>query len=474
MVIQLQNLKSIEQSIKQMNKREGRILVVDDNENILNSLRQLLKFDFEFTKAVSNPNRIPELLRTGNIDVILLDMNFTAGQNTGNEGIFWIREILKIDPAAVIILITAYADIEIAVKVIKEGGTDFIVKPWDPKRLISTLQSAVKFRKTKLEVKNLQQKQVALSNDLDKHYDNLIGASIQMAKIQSEISKVAPTDANVLITGENGTGKELVAREIHKKSKRSDNVFLSVDLGSLSEFLFESELFGYKKGSFTDAYEDRAGRFELASGGTLFLDEIANISMHLQSKLLSVIQNRQIIPVGGSIPVHVDVRIICASNKNLDQMVKSGLFREDLLYRINTIHLELPGLNSRGDDIFLLTDYFINKFREKYQKPTLKINENGYNKLSSHNWPGNIRELSHTIEKAVILCESNILGPKDFYFRNKNIGPDTKQGLHSLSDIEKSALEKVLNSVNRNLSQAARILDISRTTLYSKMNKHGL
>jgi len=457
-----------------MIKKEGKILVVDDNENILNSLRQLLKFDFESVKAITNPNRIPELLRSEEFDVILLDMNFTAGVNTGNEGIFWIGEILKYDPSAIIILITAYADIELAVKVIKEGGTDFIVKPWDPKKLISTLQSAVNFRKTKLEVQNLQQKQAALSTDIDKHYDAMIGASDLMVKLNSEISKVAPTNAVVLLSGENGTGKELIAREIHRNSQRSDNIFLSVDLGSLSESLFESELFGYKKGSFTDAKEDRAGRFELASGGTLFLDEIGNISLPLQSKLLSVIQNGKITPVGGLYPIHIDVRIICASNKNLDEMVKNNLFREDLLYRINTIQLELPPLRSREDDILLLSDYFLKKFSEKYTKPELKINSKAYEKLKNHNWPGNIRELKHSIEKAVILCETKIIGPEDFYFRKVDNSVTDETELQPLAHTEKKALAKVLRTANGNLSRAARILDISRTTLYSKMKKHGI
>ncbi|MFC2121612.1 sigma-54-dependent transcriptional regulator, partial [Bacteroidota bacterium] len=351
-----------------MIKKEGRILVVDDNENILGSLRQLLKFDFESIKTISNPNRIPELIKTNDYDVILLDMNFSAGINSGNEGIFWIKEILKIDSSAVIILITAYADINIAVKAIKTGGTDFIVKPWDPKKLISTIQSAVQFRKTKMEVKNLKQKQEILLTDIDKQYDSLITSSPIMDKVNKDVEKIAPTLANVLITGDNGTGKELVARQIHRKSDRAEEIFLNVDLGSLSESLFESELFGHKKGSFTDAKKDRAGRFELASGGTLFLDEIGNISIPLQAKLLNVIQNRQVIPVGSSVPIPFDVRIICATNKNLEEMVEKNLFREDLLYRINTLQINLPPLRLRGGDILLLTDYFVKKFSDKYQK----------------------------------------------------------------------------------------------------------
>ncbi|MFC2097699.1 sigma-54-dependent transcriptional regulator [Bacteroidota bacterium] len=457
-----------------MIKKEGRILVVDDNENILGSLRQLLKFDFESIKTISNPNRIPELIKTNDYDVILLDMNFSAGINSGNEGIFWIKEILKIDSSAVIILITAYADINIAVKAIKTGGTDFIVKPWDPKKLISTIQSAVQFRKTKMEVKNLKQKQEILLTDIDKQYDSLITSSPIMDKVNKDVEKIAPTLANVLITGDNGTGKELVARQIHRKSDRAEEIFLNVDLGSLSESLFESELFGHKKGSFTDAKKDRAGRFELASGGTLFLDEIGNISIPLQAKLLNVIQNRQVIPVGSSVPIPFDVRIICATNKNLEEMVEKNLFREDLLYRINTLQINLPPLRLRGGDILLLTDYFVKKFSDKYQKSDIKLNEEAYEKLQNHNWPGNIRELKHVIEKAVILCEENVIMAEDFYFKRHRDQITEGTELQRLADIEKLALEKVLKTVNGNLSQAARILDISRTTLYSKMNKHGL
>lgn len=457
-----------------MGKKDGKILVVDDNENILHSLRQLLKYDFESVKTLSNPNLIPEVIRSDSYDVVLLDMNFTAGVNTGNEGLFWLKEILKFDPSAVIILITAYGDIEIAVKAIKEGGTDFIVKPWDPQKLITTLQSAIKFRKTKLEVNNLRGKQKVLREDIDRHYDTLIGSSGKMKEVLSTITKVAKTEANILILGENGTGKELIAREIHRQSGRVGEVFISVDMASLSETLFESELFGYTKGSFTDAKEDRSGRFEIASGGTLFLDEIGNLSMNLQAKLLSATQNRKITPLGTTASIPIDIRLICATNKDLEEMVLSNLFREDLLYRINTIQIIMPPLRERHEDIPVLVEYFIKKYEKQYQKQPFKINGEAYEKLMEHLWPGNIRELKHTIEKAVIMSESNILKPEDFFFRLVSQPVKKEEEFQNLADIERSALEKVLKTTKGNLSKASKLLGISRTTLYSKMKKHDL
>ena len=457
-----------------MSKKEGKILIVDDNENILRSLKQLLKYDFEFIKTVSNPNLIPGLVQSNDFDVILLDMNFTAGVSTGNEGLFWIREILQLDPSAVIILITAYGDIELAVKAIKEGGTDFVVKPWDPKKLITTLQSAIKFRKTKLEVKNLKGKQKVLSEDIDKQYDSLVGSSESMKEVLSTISKVAGTEANILTLGENGTGKELIAREIHRQSDRKNEVFVSVDMASLSETLFESELFGHIKGAFTDAKDDRAGRFEIASGGTLFLDEIGNLSMSLQSKLLAALQNRQITRIGSTAPISVDIRLICATNKNLEDMVANNLFRDDLLYRINTIQVNLPPLRERKSDIPALLEYFLKKYEKQYQKKPFKVKGKTYDSLLNHPWPGNIRELKHTVEKAVIMSESEILKPEDFFFNTFEKPKSEKDEFMSLAEIERKALADVLKATKGNLSQASKILNISRTTLYSKMKKHDL
>ncbi len=457
-----------------MAKKEGNILVVDDNENILRSLTQLLKFDFESVRTVSNPNVIPELVKAGNFDVILLDMNFSAGIMTGNEGIYWLREILDIDPNAVVILITAYGDIELAVKAIREGGTDFITKPWDANKLIVTLKLAIKLRKSKLEVNRLQKKQEVLKEDLSKQMDPIIGNSPAIRNVLETVKKVAATDANVLILGENGTGKELVAREIHRQSLRSKESFVSVDMAAITETLFESEMFGHEKGAFTDAHEERTGRFEIASGGTLFMDEIGNLSMPLQAKLLNALQDREIKKVGSESTVKVDIRLISATNRNLEEMVSQNIFRDDLLYRINTIQIQLPAFRERKEDIPVLADYFLKKYQNKYAKAPVVMKGDAYDKLLSHSWPGNIRELKHTMEKAVILCESGTLGSEDFFFGSASMTKTTEADSMKLAVVEKKLIEKALRNCGGNLSKAAKILDISRTTLYSKIKKYGL
>jgi len=457
-----------------MPKKEGNILVVDDNENILRSLEQLLKFDFDRVKTVGNPNLIPELIRSFSWDVVLLDMNFSAGVMTGNEGIFWMKEILKTDPNAVIILITAYADIELAVKAIREGGTDFIAKPWDPNKLIVTLKSALTLRKSKLEVTRLQKSQEVLKEDLERTMDPILGNSLAIRNVMDTVKKVAATDANVLILGENGTGKELIAREIHRQSLRSKEPFVSVDMAAITETLFESEMFGHEKGAFTDAREERTGRFEIASGGTLFMDEIGNLSMPLQAKLLNALQDREIKKVGSESTVKVDIRLISATNKNLDEMVSQNTFRDDLLYRINTIQIHLPTLQERQDDISLLADYFLKKYEKKYRKSPIVINGDAYEKLITHSWPGNIRELKHTMEKAVILCDSGTLSSEDFHFGSAIHSKAKESDSMKLAVVEKNLIGKVLEISRGNLSKAAKILDISRTTLYSKVKKYGL
>ena len=448
--------------------------MVDDNENILRSLTQLLKYDFESVKTVSNPNLIPALVRAGNFDVILLDMNFSAGVMTGNEGIYWLREILAIDPFAVVILITAYGDIELAVKAIREGGIDFITKPWDANKLIVMLKSAIKLRKSKLEVSRLQKKQEVLKEDLRKQMDPIIGNSQSIREVLEIVKKVSATDANVLILGENGTGKELVAREIHRQSVRSEESFVSVDMAAITETLFESEMFGHEKGAFTDAHEERTGRFEIASGGTLFMDEIGNLSMPLQAKLLNALQNREIKKVGSETTVKVDIRLISATNRNLEEMVSQNIFRDDLLYRINTIQIQLPSLRARKEDIPVLADYFLKKYQNKYGKTGIAMKGDAYEKLMSHSWPGNIRELKHTMEKAVILCESGRLGPEDFFFGSASLPKKIESESMKLASVEKSLIEKALRDCHGNMSKAAKILDISRTTLYSKIKKYGL
>jgi DNA-binding NtrC family response regulator len=457
-----------------MDKKKGKILIVDDNSQILSSLKILLKNEFEEITAIRNPNMIPGMMQANVFDIILLDMNFNAGQNTGNEGIFWLREILKKDPLTIVIMITAYGDIDLAVKAIKEGATDFISKPWDAEKLIITLKNALALRNSKVELNKLRGKQNQLTEDIEKHYQMFTGVSTMMQEIYKTIDKVAQTDANIIVLGENGTGKELIAREIHRKSKRAKEIFLSVDMGSLTESLFESELFGYTKGAFTDAKEDRAGRFETASGGTLFLDEIGNLPLSLQSKLLTVLQNRQVTRIGSNKSIPIDIRLITATNKSLEDLVHQNLFREDLFYRINTIQVEIPPLRERQEDISGLVDFFLTQYTCKYEKPDLKLSSSAYDTLKNYNWPGNIRELKHTIEKAVILCDSDCLEPNDFYLKEKHTVINESEKNYRLSDIEKKTIENVLEKCKGNVSKAAQILDISRTTLYSKIEKYGL
>lgn len=457
-----------------MAKQQGKILIVDDNEELLIALKFFLTNHFATIDTIKNPNRIHEYISKETYDLVLLDMNFSAGVNTGNEGIYWMKQILEKDPELSVVLITAYGDVELAVNAMKEGAIDFIQKSWDEKKILSTILSAYQLRLSKLKIKNLENKQKHLSEKIDSKYNHIIGESVSMKSVFKIIDKVACTDANVLILGENGTGKEVIAREIHRKSNRSKEVFISVDLGALQENLFETELFGHVKGSFTDAKEDRIGRFELASGGTLFLDEIGNLPMPLQAKLLTVIQNKEIFRVGSNTPIPVDIRLICATNKNLNDMIIEGLFREDLLYRINTIKIDLPSLKDRGKDIELLADYFLKKYADKYQKPNLKFNQNTINKLMQHSWPGNIRELQHTIEKAVILCDSSIIlsshcWPEGEYATN-NFTPKSL----NLDENEKVIIEKALKKYKGNISNAAKELGINRSTLYKKMEKYDI
>ena len=455
-------------------KNKGKILIVDDDKDVLRALELLLETFFESVYPLSTPNRIPELLQSEDFDVLLLDMNFSAGINTGNEGIYWLNRILSIDPSVVIILITAFGDIQLAVKAIKEGATDFVLKPWDNDKLITTILSAIKLSQSGKKIEKLEQKQKQINEDINREFEMLNGESQIMKKVVSTIKKVSKTDANVLIVGENGTGKELVAREIHRLSARNDEIFIRVDLASLSESIFESELFGYTKGAFTDAKEDRKGRFEIASGGTLFLDEIGNLSLPLQSKILTALQERNIVPLGSNRNVSFDIRLISATNKNLNKMISDELFREDLLYRLNTIVIEMPPLRERGDDVIIFTEYFLNRFRLKYEKPAIKINRQALDKIKKHKWPGNVRELQHTIEKAVILSESNILHQDDFIFYNKSDIDTGEISPKTLEDIEKQALIKALKNNKGVLSDAAKELGIARQTMYNKMARYGL
>ena len=450
---------------------KGKLLIVDDNKSILRSLKILLEDEFEIVKSISNPNLILSEYKTGNYDVVLLDMNFSAGLNTGNEGIFWLNEILKIDKQAIVILITAYGDVDLTVKAIKQGATDFVIKPWNNEKLTSTLKSALKIRQSQLKIKKLDKEKDTLSAEINKSEDKTIGSSSAMNKIFNLINKVAGTDVNVLILGENGTGKELIAKEIHKKSKRSSKPMISVDLGTITESLFESELFGHKKGSFTDASEDRTGRFEVANGGTLFLDEIGNIPVSLQSKLLTTLQKREIIPLGSNTPVPIDIRLICATNKNLEDLIQQGLFREDLYYRINTVQIEQPPLRERNGDIILIAEYYLKIFANKYEKPLLKFSKNVIETLLSYNWPGNIRELKHSIEKAVILSSGNTLHKDDFMFKKATSKSDWPL---KFEEIEKTAIKRALTNNAGIIINAAKELGLTRQTLHNKIKKYNL
>lgn len=454
--------------------KQGKILIVDDNKSVLSALELLLQFEFEEVITTNSPNRIPELCRKHRFDLVLLDMNFKAGINTGNEGLFWLKELLKTDPDLIVIMITAYGDVELAVRAIKEGATDFVLKPWENEKLKASLKASLKLRQSRMEVNKLKNEKKELTRNLNADAKKIIlGSSPPMVQLMKLINKVAVTDATILITGENGTGKELVAKEIHKLSARKEEAMITVDMGAVSETLFESELFGHVKGSFTDAREDRAGKMEAAHKGSLFLDEIGNLSMPLQAKLLSVLQNREIIRVGSNTPIPVDIRLICATNKDLHQMVEEGEFREDLLYRINTIHLEVPPLRERGEDIPTLAEFFLKTYADKYNKAGLEIDESGFRELSGYSWPGNVRELQHTIEKAVIMSDGKTLSAQDFILKSPTRAM-VDSGNMTLEEMESQMIKEVLNKSQGNLSAAAAQLGITRQTLYNKIKKYGL
>lgn len=453
---------------------KGKLLIIDDNEELLFALQLFLNSYFAKIDTIKNPNQLPSQLEVDEYDVYLLDMNFKAGINSGNEGLYWLKRILEFDANACVILITAYGDVELAVKAMKKGAVDFIQKSWDENKILSTLLSTYKLRKSKLEIKELKEKQKQINHQINSNTEFVRGDSKAMNEVFRTVDKVAKTEANVLIVGENGTGKEVIAREIHLSSHRKDQVFVSVDLGSLSDNLFESELFGFKKGAFTDAKEDRMGRFELASGGTLFLDEMGNVPIHLQTKLLTAIQNKQIVPLGGNSPVDVDVRILAATNCNLLEMVENGTFREDLLYRLNTITIELPSLWERIEDIPELAAFFLQKYADQYNKGQCLFDKTAIKKLSQYSWPGNIREFQHIIEKSVILSETKKLVASDILIgeriqRSKKIVDN-----FNLTDNEKFLVEKAIKYTGGNMSLAAKKLGINRSTLYDKIKKYDL
>ncbi|NOR86952.1 MAG: response regulator [Bacteroidales bacterium] len=451
-----------------------KILIVDDNKSVLTALEMLLLTEFEDVYTLKNPNNLISTIQQHNIDVVLLDMNFTAGINNGNEGIYWLREIQKFDPSISVVMITAFGDIELAVKAVKEGAFDFILKPWDNNKLISTIHASIKLRKSRIENASLIKTTQTLKQELKPSAQMLIGQSDPMKQVMAMVRKVAVTDANIFITGENGTGKELIAREIHQHSKRNKEIMLGVDMGAISETLFESELFGHTKGSFTDAKEDRIGKFEAAHKGTLFLDEIGNLSLSLQAKMLTSLQNRTIIKLGSNNQIPVDIRLITATNKDLSAMIADGLFREDLLYRINTITIDIPPLRERGNDILLIAEFYLNKYANKYDKHGLRINQNAIQKLLKYKWPGNVRELQHTMEKAVILSDDKVLNEDSFTLTDNNT--NLQKGLQNKT-IEEMEKEMILASIHKqkgNMSSVAKNLGITRQTLYNKLKRYGI
>jgi len=453
-----------------MQNQKGSILVIDDNKSILSAIEILLIPEFHEVTLLSNPNQILTELSRKDYNLVILDMNFKAGVNTGNEGIYWLERIKETKPEISVVMITAYGDIDTAVRALKSGASDFVLKPWDNNKLLATLKLAIQLNFSKKEVQKLKERETELKKEMNREQRYIIGSSPQLMSVLNLVRKVAKTDANVLITGENGTGKELIAQEIHRLSGRAKEVLVSVDMGSLSETLFESELFGHVKGSFTDAHENRQGKFEFANKGTLFLDEIGNLSFHLQAKLLSVIENRQFSRIGSNQLIPTDIRLICATNKNMENMVHEGLFREDLLYRINTIQVELPPLRDRGNDIFTLAEFFLKKYINKYNKPNLKINQQAHDKLLRYSWPGNIRELQHTIEKAVILSESNIIKPEDLYLRTGS-PVNFNSSVSTLEEMEKKMIQLALEKNNGNFTAAADQLGITRQTLYNRIKR---
>ena len=447
--------------------------MIDDDEDVLLAAKMLLKKYGYQVIIEKNPNKIPFLLNNDTYDVILLDMNFSKDTTSGKEGFEWLKQIKEKDASAVVIMITAFGDVEMAVRALKEGATDFVLKPWQNEKLIATISTAIRLKKSYNEVDKLRKAKEMLEEQISQPFRDIIGNSHAIKEVFTLIDKVAKTDANILILGENGTGKELIARAIHQKSMRKDSSFVSVDMGAITETLFESELFGHKKGAFTDAREDRPGRFELANGGTLFLDEIGNLSLSLQSKLLTALQSRQVTRVGSNNSMEVDIRLICATNMNLHQMVKDGKFRQDLLYRINTVEVTIPPLTERGDDIPMLANHFLNHYSKKYRKDVLSISVDAMTKLKKYPWPGNVRELQHSIERALIMADSATLQGSDFLFSRKGndaVNVDTL----NLDEVEKAAVAKAIQLHNVNISKSAEELGLTRASLYRRMEKYGI
>ncbi len=452
----------------------AKLLIVDDDRDVLETARMFLKQEFNQIQLEDNPSNIPALLKANEYDVVLLDMNFKKGVNDGQEGFYWLDYILKADPETVVILVTAYGEVDLAVKAMKNGAVDFILKPWKNQKLLATILAACQLRQSRKEVQRLKVAQERLSDVIDKPFADFIGESPAIQRVREMIDRVASTDADVLILGENGTGKELVARAIHRKSPRKDNVFISVDLGAIMESLFESELFGHVKGAFTDARQDKPGRFEIASDGTIFLDEIGNLSLPLQSKLLTVLQHHKVQRVGSNEEVAVNFRLICATNMPLYDLVMEKKFRQDLLYRINTVEIRVPSLRERADDIPLLLDYFLDRYCHKYKRPNMRIDKSALLKLKKYHWPGNIRELQHAVERAVILNPGKVILSPALLISNTSNPPRKESQPLTFEEMEKQFIRQSLEDHGGHVSNTARTLGMTRTALYRRIKKHGL
>jgi len=474
-----------------MLQQNGSILIVDDDEDILVAVKLLLKRHFDTVITCSNPEDIAALMNAHQFDAILLDMNFGPGESSGKQGFHWLGEILAIDPQAVVIMITAHGGVNVAVEAMKQGATDFVAKPWQNEKLVATLSSSVKLRRSRSEANKLKKTNKALAAVASEPKQPILGNSPAIAEVLSIIARTAPTDANVLVLGENGTGKELVARELHRLSNRAENIFMAVDLGAVPESLFESELFGHKKGSFTDARDDRIGRLQAADGGTLFLDEIGNLPLHLQAKLLTVLEARQVVPVGSGTPVDIDIRVIAATNVSREKLKDESVFRQDLLFRLNTVEVQVPPLRDRQQDIPEIARHYGGLYCRKYDKPAKEFTPEALSAITHYNWPGNVRALRHAIERAVILSDSDAFTAHDFQMdaseasgmtvnaptmsvgENEGANPTVTDDLN-LERIEKSAIAGALKKHRYNISHAAKELGITRAALYRRMEKHGL
>jgi DNA-binding NtrC family response regulator len=452
----------------------NRVLIVDDNQAVLSALGQLLEYEVEKVIGIKSPALIPGIIETQEIDVIIMDMNFSRGATDGQEGITWLKRILQDDPDAVVLMITAYGEMDLAIEAMKSGATDFIAKPWDNDKLVATVRSGIMLKESRMQVRQLKSKQDHLSHYIEAGHEKLYGKSPEMYRVQETIRKVAPSDSNVLVLGENGTGKELIAREIHQASNRSGEVFVHVDMGAISESLFESELFGHVRGAFTDARTDKPGRIEIASGGTLFLDEIGNLQPAMQTKLLNVLQNREIYRIGSNKPQAADFRLISATNQDLRALISEKRFREDLYYRINTIEITAPPLRERGQDVIDLAHYFLDKYRVKHKRTGLLFSPGALDAMQGNQWPGNVRQLQHSVERAVLMADGRKIEASDIFPGASDCPLPDEIRRPTLAQLEEISIKDSIKRNGGNLSKAARELGVARSTLYNKMKSYGI